>query len=59
MSLPNGGDYARLQLQEKEEENDRAREATQDRTLYMLETMDLNPTHRFWVEDQLEDLEGK
>jgi hypothetical protein len=26
---------------------------------YMLETMDLNPSHRFWVEDQLADLEGK
>jgi hypothetical protein len=26
---------------------------------YMLETMDLNPSHRYWVEDQLADLEGK
>jgi len=26
---------------------------------YMLETMKLNPTHRYWVEDQLADLEGK
>jgi hypothetical protein len=26
---------------------------------YMLETMELNPRHRYWVEDQLADLEGK
>ena len=26
---------------------------------YMLKTMELNPRHRYWVEDQLADLEGK
>jgi hypothetical protein len=26
---------------------------------YMLETMELNPRHRYWIEDQLADLEGK
>jgi hypothetical protein len=26
---------------------------------WMLETMELRPTHKFWVLDQLEDLEAK